>query len=112
MTIRTVDTAWTAARTLFAFCSFRRSSRAYVYQIYAYLRSQEGTGDPLAMHAAGLLLHPSIGEMVDETVVIKGHAIRFATVDLGAQASEIRKQLIQIVEFPNESRPVLLPRTV
>ena len=70
----------------------------YVYQIYAYLRSQEGTSDPLAEHAAGLLLHPAIGEMVDETVVIQGHAIRFATVDLGATASEIRKQLIRLVE--------------
>lgn len=69
----------------------------YIYQIYAYLRSQVGAGDPLATHASGLLLHPSIGEMVDETVVIQGHAIRFATVDLGATAREIRDQLMQIV---------------
>jgi 5-methylcytosine-specific restriction enzyme subunit McrC len=69
----------------------------YIYQIYAYLRSQEGMGDHLAEHASGLLLHPSIGEMVDETVVIQGHAIRFATVDLNASASEIRKQLIYLV---------------
>ena len=70
----------------------------YVYQIYAYLRSQEGTGDPLAEHSAGLLLHPAIGKMVDETVAIQGHAIRFATVDLGASANEIRKQLLRLVE--------------
>lgn len=74
----------------------------YVYQIYAYLRSQEGNGDPLARHASGLLLHPSIGEMVDETVVIQGHAIRFATVDLGGSAGEIREQLIRMVKFPDE----------
>lgn len=72
----------------------------YVYQIYAYLRSQEGSGDPLATHATGLLLHPSIGEMIDETVVIQGHAIKFATVDLGGTAGEIREQLIRVVEFP------------
>ncbi len=59
----------------------------YVYQIYAYLRSQVGRGDLLADHASGLLLHPSIGEMVDETVVIQGHSIRFATVDLTASAT-------------------------
>jgi 5-methylcytosine-specific restriction enzyme subunit McrC len=74
----------------------------YIYQIYAYLRSQEGTEDPLASHASGLLLHPSIDERVDETVVIQGHALRFATVDLGATASEIRKQLLRVVEFPDE----------
>jgi 5-methylcytosine-specific restriction enzyme subunit McrC len=71
----------------------------YIYQVYAYLRSQEGNGDPLASHASGLLLHPSIEEMVDETVVIQGHAIRFATVDLGATACEIRKQLLRAVTF-------------
>ncbi len=71
----------------------------YVYQIYAYLRSQEGTGDALAEHAAGLLLHPAVGEMVDEMVVIQGHAIRFATVDLSASASDIREQLLSMVDY-------------
>jgi 5-methylcytosine-specific restriction enzyme subunit McrC len=69
----------------------------YVYQIYAYLRSQEGNGDPLSTHASGILLHPSINQMVDESVVIQGHMIRFATVDLGATASEIRKRLLDVV---------------
>ena len=54
-------------------------------------------------NASGLLLHPSIGKMVDESVVIQGHAIRFATVDLGATASEIRKQLLRVVKFPDVS---------
>ena len=70
----------------------------YVYQIYAYLRSQEGNGDPLAENASGLLLHPSLGDMVNEAVVIQDHEIRFATVDLGATAKKIREQLLQVVE--------------
>lgn len=70
---------------------------AYVYQIYAYLRSQVGCGDPHADRARGLLLHPSIGEIVDETVVIQGHNIRFATVDLTGSATEIRSQLLHCV---------------
>ena len=70
---------------------------AYVYQIYAYLRSQVGCGDPYADRASGLLLHPSIGEMVDETVVIQDHSIRFATVDLTGSATEIRSQLLHCV---------------
>lgn len=69
----------------------------YVYQIYAYLRSQEGNGDPLAENASGLLLHPSVGDMVNEAVVIQNHEIRFATVDLGATAREIREQLLQVL---------------
>lgn len=70
---------------------------AYLYQIYAYLRSQEGQGDPRADHAAGLILHPAVGSMVNEFVVIQNHKIQFATVDLGATATEIRKQLLHVV---------------
>ena len=70
----------------------------YVYQIYAYLRSQVGRGDVLADCASGLLLHPAIGQMVDETVVIQGHHIRFATVDLTASPADIRAQLFRMTE--------------
>jgi 5-methylcytosine-specific restriction enzyme subunit McrC len=70
----------------------------YLYQLYAYLRSQEGRGDQLADRAAGLLLHPSVGEMIDETAVVQGHAIKFATVDLAASTHEIRAQLLRMVE--------------
>lgn len=70
----------------------------YVYQIYAYLRSQFGCGDSLADRASGLLLHPSIGQTVDETVVIQGHSIRFATVDLMASPAEIRSQLLRLCQ--------------
>jgi 5-methylcytosine-specific restriction enzyme subunit McrC len=84
----------------------------YIYQIYAYLRSQEGKGDPLASCATGILLHPSIDKIVDETVVIQGHAIRFATVDLGASACEIRKQLLRVVEFPDGEFGSTIEKTI
>jgi 5-methylcytosine-specific restriction enzyme subunit McrC len=70
----------------------------YVYQIYAYLMSQSDGADPLNQGASGLLLHPSLGEMVDETVVIQGHQIRFATVDLCAPANQIRQRLLEMIK--------------
>jgi len=70
----------------------------YMYQIYAYLRSQVGRGDALADCASGLLLHPAIGQAVDEAVVIQGHQIRFATVDLTASPVDIRSQLLRLCE--------------
>jgi 5-methylcytosine-specific restriction enzyme subunit McrC len=73
-------------------------SSGHLYQLYAYLRSQEGKGDPLLDRASGLLLHPSLGELIDETVVVQGHAIRFATVDLAATAPEIRHHLLRLVQ--------------
>ena len=70
----------------------------YIYQIYAYLRSQEKGNDPLSLDASGLLLHPSIDGMIDESAIIQGHTIRFATVDLAAAAPEIRRQLLAMIE--------------
>ena len=70
----------------------------YLYQIYSYVRSQERRGDLLAENASGLLLHPSVDEMVDEAVVIQGHEFRFATIDLGGTAGEIRGRLLGVVE--------------
>lgn len=75
----------------------------YIYQMYAYLRSQEREEDPASLDASGLLLHPSIGEDVDESAVIqghmiKGHKIRFATVDLAASGTAIRARLIALAQ--------------
>ncbi len=71
----------------------------YMYQIYAYLRSQDGTGNSLADRAEGLLLHPSIGgEMINEWAKIQGHVIRFATVNLAASTNDIRARLIELVQ--------------
>ena len=70
----------------------------YLFQIYAYLRSQAGRGSPIEDRAEGLLLHPSVGEDVDEAAIIQGHPIRFATVDLAASGTEIRQRLLDVVE--------------
>ncbi len=75
---------------------------SYLYQIYAYLRSQEESKDPLWANASGVLLHPAIDEGVDESVVIQGHEIRVTTVDLTITAAEIRNQLLHVV---GESNP-------
>jgi 5-methylcytosine-specific restriction enzyme subunit McrC len=71
----------------------------YVYQLYAYLRSQEGQDNsaaPWADSAAGLLLHPAIDTEVDESVNIQGHRLRFATVDLTASHADLRARLLDI----------------
>jgi 5-methylcytosine-specific restriction enzyme subunit McrC len=72
----------------------------YLYQMYAYLRSQVGCGDLMRDRASGLLLHPAVGCDVDETVVIQGHAIRFATVDLTGRPQEIRDRLLGLAKPP------------
>ena len=68
----------------------------HIYQMYAYLRSQESDDDPSSFDSSGLLLHPSVNEDVDESAVIQGHTIRFATVDLAADSTAIRARLIDL----------------
>lgn len=70
----------------------------HIYQIYAYLRSQERPDDALSRTSTGVLLYPAIDACVDESATIQGHPIRFATVDLAADSPTIRRQLLRIVE--------------
>lgn len=101
-----IDTKFTSIVTV----GWRRETTlrsGYLYQIYAYLRSQTGRGDQLADSAEGLLLHPAIGVAVDESIKLQGHLIRFATVDLAADTEAIRRQLISfskglVTEFEPE----------
>jgi 5-methylcytosine-specific restriction enzyme subunit McrC len=72
----------------------------YLYQIYAYLRSQERQDDTTSPwnNAAGMLLHPAIEKGFDETVTIQGHQLRFVTVDLSERPQAIRRVLREIVQ--------------
>ncbi|MBA9061516.1 5-methylcytosine-specific restriction enzyme subunit McrC [Methylobacterium fujisawaense] len=72
----------------------------YIYQMYAYLRTQERPDDPLSSHAAGMFLHPGIDAEVDETVRIQGHDIRFATVDLMLPTTSIIARLRALIPPP------------
>ena len=71
----------------------------YLYQMYAYLRSQERQDDPGSPWntATGIMLHPAIDRSFDEYLVIQNHRIRFATVNLSGTTVEIRQALRSLV---------------
>lgn len=69
-----------------------RLSSGYLYQIYAYLRTQEDR-NPAWKSAAGLLLHPAVGAAPHEWVVIQGHPIHAAAVDLTLSTAAVRRAL-------------------
>ena len=78
----------------------------YLYQMYAYLRSQEGR-DRRWDTAAGLLLHPAMGSQLHEYVKIQCHSITFATVDLCGLPTAIRNELRRILRadfWPQDDR--------
>ena len=76
----------------------------HLYQVYAYLRSQEDTSDD-NRHATGILLYRQLdGEQsLSETSDIQGHKMRVYTLDMRASPGEIRARLIDIVK--RESSP-------
>ncbi|KAA2234165.1 5-methylcytosine-specific restriction endonuclease system specificity protein McrC [Salinarimonas soli] len=74
----------------------------HLYQLYAYLRSQEGRGSALDDRASGLLLYPSVGAPIDESVILQGHRLRFATVDLTASSTDIASKLLDLASSKNE----------
>lgn len=56
----------------------------YLYQLYAYLRTQERAEDQSSLYCEGMLLHPQVGGAVDEFIELQGHRMRFVTIDLAA----------------------------
>jgi 5-methylcytosine-specific restriction enzyme subunit McrC len=66
-----------------------------LYQLYAYLRTQEEKG---AAHRAaeGLLVYPVSTDEVSEEVVVQGHRIRVAAVHLGKPWESIHARLIEL----------------
>ena len=75
-----------------------RLSSEYIYQMYAYLRSQECGADPASLDSTGVLLHPAVDDRVDEYAVIQGHKIRFVTVDLAEDSRTIRYDLLRAID--------------
>lgn len=73
----------------------------HIYQLYAYLRSQEKTTDAPSCHATGMLLYPAIDENINEDVIIQNHIIRFSTINLQEDSSLIRKNLLRLLSQCN-----------
>lgn len=69
----------------------------YLYQLYAYLRTQEAELLVNGIeHSEGMLLHPLCGQSLDAYIDIQGHRMRLKTIDLMGSAEEFEKQLLNI----------------
>jgi 5-methylcytosine-specific restriction enzyme subunit McrC len=69
----------------------------HLYQLYAYLKSQEQLSE--AHHRAiGMLLYPAVRSKLSETIELQDHVIRIESVDLSAPWQEIEKQLLQLIK--------------
>ena len=91
-----IDTKYTAITTKRQYGGESFKS-GYIYQLYAYLRSQEIPSEPMSLNSTGMLLHPSVGVTYDEYVLIQGHKLRFCTVDLSRSPEEVKKRLLSLL---------------
>jgi 5-methylcytosine-specific restriction enzyme subunit McrC len=69
---------------------------SHMYQLYAYLKSQEHLSEAHRT-AIGILLYPAIQNRFSERVRLQGHVIRLESVDLAAPWQEIERQLLELV---------------
>ena len=70
-------------------------NRDHLFQIYAYLRSQEEKSSN-HQSATGVLLYPSVHYQLSESTRIQGHVMRWETVDLTKPWQEIEASLIEL----------------
>lgn len=68
----------------------------HLYQLYAYLRTQEDVSEGHA-RARGILLYPAIKEMVSDQYVLQGHTLAIETVDLAADWLDVEARLLAVV---------------
>jgi 5-methylcytosine-specific restriction enzyme subunit McrC len=70
-------------------------NRDHLFQIYAYLKSQED----LSIHhkeAIGILLYPEVEQRLQEKVRMQGHDINWITIDLSQPWEKIKEALLSI----------------
>lgn len=68
----------------------------YLYQLYAYLRTQEDVTLGQGWRSEGMLLHPQCGGTVNAYVDLQGHRMKFVTIDLMSSAAEFERQLLSL----------------
>lgn len=70
----------------------------HLYQLYAYLRSQEDRWGQMT----GVLLYPTAKFRLKEATQMHGHKIRWETLDLAQEWSDIEMDLLQLAESLEE----------
>ena len=92
-----IDTKFTKIVKPGRFGDFRLSS-SHIYQMYTYLRTGEEADFLHFDSINGLLLYPAYGQSLYEETLIQGHKFVFATVNLLAEPSEIKSQLLNLLD--------------
>jgi 5-methylcytosine-specific restriction enzyme subunit McrC len=69
---------------------------SHLYQLYAYLRSQEHVSEA-HRGAVGILLYPAILEKCSERIELQDHLMRVECIDLTMPWQDIERQLLELI---------------
>lgn len=69
---------------------------SHLYQLYAYLRSQEHLSEEHG-NASGILLYPVVRHRLSERMELQGHVIRVESLDLSAPWQDVEADLIDLM---------------
>lgn len=70
---------------------------SHLYQLYAYLKSQEHIS-AAHQNAVGILLYPAIRSKLSDQIELQDHTIRIESLDLAAPWQEIERSLLEMIE--------------
>lgn len=70
---------------------------SHLYQLYAYLRSQEHLSEG-HRNASGILLYPVVRDRFSERMELQDHLMRIECVDLTAPWQDIERHLLDLIE--------------
>ncbi|HMD82253.1 MAG TPA: hypothetical protein VKE92_13140, partial [Anaerolineales bacterium] len=72
---------------------------AHLYQLYAYLKSQEHVSEA-HRNAIGILLYPAIQKRFSERIELQDHVMRVASIDLTTPWQDIERHLLELIYNP------------
>lgn len=70
---------------------------SHLYQIYAYLKSQEHLSETHRA-ANGILLYPAVNHTLSERIRLQKHVILIQSLDLAAPWQNVEKQLMDLIQ--------------
>lgn len=96
-----LDTKFTSALMLASHGTAKKLKPQHLYQLYAYLRTQENPVVAGSLDSRGVLLYPRTDDSgdVDVRANLQGHEVRVLTVDLAGQSNDIARVLRDLVEW-------------
>ena len=91
-----LDTKYTAHSIIENQWGKKLFDSSHLYQIYAYLKTQEHISNQHEQ-TIGILLYPAIKEELSEKIGLQKHQIRIECIDLSAQWIDIEERLLNII---------------